>query len=92
MDFTQYISKFSALLNTSGWEDGGFVSVYISSCYQNLAVLMLILTFLSTLLKYMVVAALCTNVLGINNAHRTQPCLDSSQGRSTSNALGVPVE
>ena len=38
----------------------GFVCIDISSCYQNLAALMLIFTFLSTLLKYMVVAALCT--------------------------------
>ena len=42
------------------WGDGGFVCINISSCYQNLAALMLIFTFLSTLLKYMVVAALCT--------------------------------
>ena len=40
------------------WGDGGFVCMYISSCYQNLAALMLNFTFLSTLLKYMVVAAL----------------------------------
>ena len=38
--------------------DGGFVCIDISSCYQNLAALMFIFTFLSTLLKYMVVAAL----------------------------------
>ena len=35
-----------------------FFCIDISSCYQNLAALMLIFTFLSTLLKYMVVAAL----------------------------------
>ena len=58
MDFIQYISKFSALSNTSGWGDGGFVCIDISSCYQNLAALVLIFTFLSTLLKYTVVAAL----------------------------------
>ena len=59
MDFIQNISKFSALWNTSGWGKGGFVCIDISSCYQNLAARMLIFTFLSTLLKYMVVAALC---------------------------------
>ena len=59
MDFIQYISKFSALQNTSGSGGGGFICIDISSCYQNLAALMLIFTFLSTLLKYMVVAALC---------------------------------
>ena len=58
MDYIQYTSKFSAHWNTSGWGDGGFVCIDISSCYQNLAALMLIFTFLSTLLKYMVVAAL----------------------------------
>ena len=58
MNFIQYISKFSGLWNTSGWGDGGFVCIDISFCYQNLAALMLIFTFLSTLLKYMVVAAL----------------------------------
>ena len=41
-----------------GRGDGGFVCIDISSCYQNLAALMLIFTFLSTLLKYIVVAAL----------------------------------
>ena len=43
--------------------NGSFVCSDISSCYQNLAALMLIFTFLSTLLKYMVVAALCINPL-----------------------------
>ena len=38
---------------------GGVVCIDISCCYQNLAVLMLISTFVSTLLKCMVVAALC---------------------------------
>ena len=61
MDFIQYISKFSALYNTSAWGDGGFVCIDISSCYQNLAAQMLIFTFLTTLLKYMVVAALCNH-------------------------------
>ena len=37
----------------------GFRFIDISSCYQNLASLMLIFTFLSILLKYIVVAALC---------------------------------
>ena len=39
--------------------DGGFVCIDISCCYQNLAALILIFTFLSNLLKRMVVAALC---------------------------------
>ena len=37
---------------------GGFVCIDISSCYHKLAALMLIFTFLSTLLKYMVVDVL----------------------------------
>ena len=64
MDFIQYISKFSAPQNTSAWRDGGFVCIDISSCYQNLAALMRIFTFLSTLLKYMVVAALSLRLTG----------------------------
>ena len=39
---------------------GGFVCTDISSCYHNLAALMLIFNFLSTLLKYMVVNVLCS--------------------------------
>ena len=42
---------------------GGFVCIDIISCYHNLAALMLIFTFLSTLLKYMIVDALCILVL-----------------------------
>ena len=40
---------------------GGFVCIDISSCYHILAALMLVLTFLSTLLKYMVVDVLWTH-------------------------------
>ena len=41
---------------------GGFVCIAISSCYQYLAALMLIFTFLSTLVKYMLVDVLCTRL------------------------------
>ena len=57
--FNRQLSKItSTILDTSGWEDEGFVCIDISSCYQNLAALIFIFTFLNTLLKYMVVAAL----------------------------------
>ena len=54
---TIYFKIFHSL-EYIGLGDGGFVFIDISSCYQNLVALMLIFTFLSTLLKYMVVAAL----------------------------------
>ena len=38
---------------------GDFVCIDISSCYHNLAALMRIFTFLSTLVKYMLVDVLC---------------------------------
>ena len=36
-------------------KNGGYICIDISSCYHNLAALMLIFTFLSTLVKYMLV-------------------------------------
>ena len=38
---------------------GGFICINISSCYHNLAALMLIFTFSSTLVKYMLADVLC---------------------------------
>ena len=60
MDFIQYIQNFSLFRIHRVGGGGGFVCIDISSCYQNLAALMLIFTSLSTLLKYIVVTALCT--------------------------------
>ena len=77
MDFIQYISKFFTLQNTSGWDDGGFVCIDISSCYQNLVALMLIFTFLSTLLKYMVVAALWSQYSAMSSIDHPQPAFST---------------
>ena len=58
--FYKIYFKIFPSLEYIGLRGRGFVSIDISSCYQNLAALMLIFTFLSTLLKYMVVDALCS--------------------------------
>ena len=56
---TIYFKIFRSL-EYIGLGGGGFVCIDIISCYQNMVALMLIFTFLSTRLKYIVVAALCS--------------------------------